>query len=675
MWLKRGSLAALFILLVSLVYTLDIQNRLSSSFYILLPESSSKETLLIYQTIENAQYVIVAANDTAQIIEQIKELKGYEKLSDKQSLNFLQQYRFYITDMPETLPNHEQVKENLASLKKELLEGFALQIDKNDPLSLFKETKTAAALPSIEGFETSVVFKLNISPNEYEEYYNALFDIVKNRDVFIFSPFFYHVENAKIFSLQVKIILSLSAVILALLYLYWLRKPALLVSVILTLLSAAAFSQIAASFIWSEISLYSLIFSAAVSTISIDYMFHYYVLGLYKKPSFSKSVFLGFFTTFAAFTALSLVNFPLISQIAFTSAAALLFSYISFAFVYPHLEFGEAKNNNFGFNSKKVLSPFFVCAVSLIIIVLSPLWIESNYDIKSLDIKNRSLDAKADMVNSANQTAVLLEADSLDELIQKAKTLQKQGAVLGVASLISESEYRQKLSNMRELDFISLKNSINVVASLLGFKEGYFDNAYAPALLYPDAPSYEKEFLRSRQIMQIGDKFYASGYYRGGNLTQASGVTQINSAHLFEKELLKVKEELILAGGFIIALIILTILFAARKDALKAFSFVSAPLAVCLCIFIFTEITILHIFMLVIIAAMSVDYGIYSVLGGGKKVKEAIYYSLLSTIAGFGVLAVSSIASMRAIGVTALCACFTIMILLYFMEIRDETDT
>jgi hypothetical protein len=672
--LKRSSLAAIFILLAVFVYTLDIKDKLSSSFYVLLPEGNSKETLLLYQTIEHAQYVVLAAKDMAQMLEKIERLKGYGKLSSEENLNFLKEYRFYLADTPEVLPNHEQIKERLANSKQELLEGFTLQIDKDDPLLLFKSTKTAASFPFIEGFDTSAVFKLNIAPNEYEKYYDALLDIVENREAFVFSPFFYQVENAKIFASQVKFILFVSMAVLALLYLYWLKQPALLICVILTLLSAAAFSQIIAALIWNEISLYSLIFSAAVSAVSIDYMFHYYILGLYKKPSFSKNVFLGFFTTFAAFAALSLVNFTLISQIALTSAAALLFAYLSFAFIYPHLGFGETKRRRFDFNGKKLLSPIFICIVSLIIIILSSFWIRPNYDIKSLDIKNYSLDAKAKMVNSANQTAILLKADSLDELIQKAKLLQKQGAVLSAASLLSTNEYRQKLSKIKALDFASLKENITAAALLVGFKKDYFNNAYADTLLYPKPPVYTKEFLSGNQIMQFKDKFYASGYYTGGGLIE-DDVTAINSAHLFEKELMQIREELIFAGGFIAILIILTIIFAARKAFFRVFSFILTPLAFCLCIFIFTEITILHIFMLVIIAAMSVDYGIYSISKGGEKVKEAICYSLLSTVAGFGVLALSSIASMRAIGITALCACFTIMILLYFMETENEANT
>jgi hypothetical protein len=672
MWLKRGSLAAVFILLAVLVYTLDVKNKLSSSFYVLLPEGDSKETLLLYQTIEHSQHVALGAKneDMPQILEKIERLKGYDRLSSEESLNFSKEYRFYLANLPEILPNYEQTKEKLTNLKQELLEGFSFRIDKNDPLSLFGNVKTTAVLPSIEGFETSIFFKLDITPNEYKEYHDALLDIVKNKEAFVFSPFFYQVENAEIFSSQVKFILFLSMIILAFLYLYWLKRLILLICAYLTLLSAAAFSQIAAALIWNEISLYSLIFAAALSAISIDYMFHYYILGLYKKPSFSKSVFLGFFTTFMAFAALSLVNFTLISQIALTSAAALLFAYLSFAFIYPHLGFGEAKSGRFEFGGKKILNPLFVCIVSFAIIILSPLWVYFNYDIRALDIKNSSLDAKAKMINSANQSAVLLKADSLDELIQKAKLLQKQGAIFSAALLLNETEYQQKLSKIKELDFISLKNNINAAAHSLGFKSGYFDDAYSDALLYPKSPSYAKEFLSGSQIMQFKDKFYASGYYTSG---KESDIVEVSSARLFEKELLQVREELIFIGCFTAILIVLITLFAARKAFLKAFGFIFAPLAFCLCIFIFTKMTILHAFMLVIVAAMSVDYGIYSV--GGKKVKEAICYSLLSTIAGFGVLAFSSISSMRAIGITALCGCFMIAILLYFMGTKNEIDT
>jgi hypothetical protein len=671
MWLKRGSLLAVFILLLLSLWALDVKSKLSASFSALLPQGSSKETLLIYNTINQAQYVVLAAKgtDLAQMLWQIEQLKGYESIRQNEIL----EHRFYLAEIPEALPNFEQIKEKLTVLKKELLDGFTFAMDKDDPLSLFKNTRMLSAAPMIEGFEQTIAFKLNIAPNQYKEYYDKLLNIAEANNAFVFSPFFYQVENAEIFAFQVKFILFISMAVLALLYLYWLRQPALLICVILTLLSAAAFSQIIAALIWSEISLYSLIFAAAVSSVSIDYMFHYYVLGFYKKYTFSKTVFLGFLTTFAAFAALGLVNFTLISQIALTSASALVFAYVSFVFIYPHLGFDRTDKNRFDFKVKRVLNPLLVCMASLIIITLSPLWLRFDYDIKALDIKNDSLDAKAKLVNFANQTTVLLQANLLDELIQKAKLLRQYGVTLNAASLLDTDEYHQKLSKIQKLDFASFKNNLNNAAASLGFKKSYFDNSYDDSLLYPNPPSYEKEFLLANQIVHFGDKFYALGYTTQSVMEE--DIIEVNSVRLFKKELLNARNELVLAGGFTVIFIVAALIFAARKDFFRALSFVCTPLAVCLCIFIFIKVTILHIFILILIVAISVDYGIYAASGGGKKIKEAICYSLFSTIAGFGALSASSIASMRSIGITALCACFTVMILLYFMGTKDEADT
>jgi predicted exporter len=671
MWLKRSSLLAIFILLLLSLQTLDVKSKLSASFSAILPQGGSKETLLIYNALNQSQYVVLAAKraDLARILPQIEQLKGYESVRQ----NKMSEYRFYLADTPETLPNYEQIRERLAALKKELLDGFTFTIDKNDPLLLFENAHTLSAMPAIEGFEQTIAFKLNIAPSQYQEYYDKLSNIAEKNGAFVFSPFFYQVENAAIFSSQVKFILFLSTLILLFLYIYWLRQPVLLACVILTLLSAAAFSQVAAAFIWSEISLYSLIFAAAVSSVSIDYMFHYYVLGLYEKRAFSKTVFLGFLTTFGAFMALGFVSFTLISQIALTSAAALAFAYISFAFIYPHLGFGQINGNRFDFKTKRVLNPLLICMVSLAIIVLSPLWLRFDYDIKALDIENDSLDAKAKLVNSANQNVILLQANSLDGLIQKAKLLYQKETVLNAALLLGADEYHQKLSQIQKLDFASLKNDINNAASSLGFKKGYFDNSYNDSLLYPKSPVYEKEFLLANQIVHLDDKFYALGYTTQ-KITE-EGVVEVNSARLFEKELLNARGELILAGGLTVVFIIGALIFAVRRDFLRALSFVVTPLAVCLCISVFTKITILHIFILVVIIAISVDYGIYAAVERRKKVKEAICYSLFSTIAGFGALAASSISSMRDIGIMTLCACLTIMILLYFMGTKDEINT
>jgi hypothetical protein len=678
MWLKRCSIVAIFALLLLLIVSFDIQKRITVSFNALLPESSSKEALLIYQKINKSQEVILAANETRfdEMVQKISALEGYETfyLLSPEMSDFTNKYLFYLQDTPLYLPSGGEVYEKLLKLKNDLMNGFKLGINKNDPLSLFSSEQKGISAPQIANFEHTFVFRLNIIPEEYERYYDELHEIADGS--YVFSPFFYQVENSRAFKSQARFILGLSAVILGFLYIYWIRKPSLLFFSCLTLLSSTAFGQLAAGVIWHEISLFSLIFSAAVSTISIDYMFHYYLHNMYgSKKGFSKPVFYGFITTFIAFFTLGFVNFTLISQIAVTAAFSLLFAYVCFAFVYPHLGFGNACTRQLKFKTKNLLSPPFLCICSILIIFSSFFWVKFDFDIKSLDIKNNVLDQKQEMLSQSlnNQTAILISEDTLDGLIEKSKSLE--GGFAPVSLLLSQEEYKTKYDKLKSLDFASLREDIAFYADELGFKKDFFDDSYSDKMLNLPPPVYTNEFLNNDvlKIMQSRDKIYAVGFYdkNSAALLNDGNILVIDSISLFQKELENTIKQLITIAVFITLLIVFIIALSAKKDFIYAFSFVLTPLAVCSFIFIFIPMNMLHVFMLVIIVAISVDYGIYSSAHSVKNhTNEAIYYSLLSTIAGFGVLAFSSILALRTIGITTLCAVFTIMTLIYFNKAK-----
>ncbi|MDR0408268.1 MAG: hypothetical protein LBH45_05100 [Campylobacteraceae bacterium] len=675
MWLKRGSLVVVFILLLLLIVLFDVQKRISVSFYTLLPEGNSKEALLIYQKINKSQEVILAANGMQfdEILQKISMFKGYETLYlSPQISDFVNRYFFYLQNAPNSLPNSDEIYEKLSKLRNDLLNGFVFEINKNDPLSLFSSHQNYISAPNIEGFEHTFVFRLNITPEEYEQYYDELHKIAEG--AYLFSPFFYQVENSRGFKLQAKLILGLSAVILGLLYIYWLKKPSLLFFSCLTLLSSTAFAQLMAGIIWREISIFSLIFSAAVSTISIDYMFHCYLHDMYgDKKGFSKPVFYGFATTFIAFLVLGFVNFTLISQIAITAASSLLFAYVCFAFIYPHLEFGNVELRRSEFRTKNIFSPALICVCSILVIIFSPFWIKFNFDIKSLDIKNSDLEQKQELLSRSlnNQTAILISSDTFDELIESSKALKDGFAPASL--LLSQKEYEAKYDELSRLDFASLRKNIAFYANKLGFKKGFFDNAYSDEMLILPPPVYGDEFLNDNtlKIMKSKDKVYAAGFYdkNRANLLSKDNILVVDSVSLFHKELKSVIKELAAVAIFIVFLITFTIVVSSKRDFMRAFSFVLVPLAACFLMFIFIPINVLHIFMLVIILAISVDYGIYSVCSTTRTIK-AIYYSLFSTIAGFGVLAFSSILALQSIGITALCAAFSIMILLRFEKAK-----
>ena len=65
----------------------------------------------------------------------------------------------------------------------------------------------------------------------------------------------------------------------------------------------------------------------------------------------------------------------------------------------------------------------------------------------------------------------------------------------------------------------------------------------------------------------------------------------------------------------------------------------------------FYELNIMHLFSLIILIAIGIDYGIYmSKTNKRANTVIAIKYSLLSTFAAFGVLLFSSITALYSIG-------------------------
>lgn len=138
---------------------------------------------------------------------------------------------------------------------------------------------------------------------------------------------------------------------------------------------------------------------------------------------------------------------------------------------------------------------------------------------------------------------------------------------------------------------------------------------------------------------------------------------------MFEDELIKIEKELIFYGALSIFFIISIISISYRKNILIYLSFLFFPFSMILSLTLFIELNILHIFILFIILSISIDYGIYiSSYKKDKNTNKAIFYSILTTFAGFGVLIFSSINALFSIGISATIGVLSILFLLIFLK-------
>ena len=139
---------------------------------------------------------------------------------------------------------------------------------------------------------------------------------------------------------------------------------------------------------------------------------------------------------------------------------------------------------------------------------------------------------------------------------------------------------------------------------------------------------------------------------------------------MHKQQLKKIYKELVQLGSLSILFILIMLIFISKKNFLTALNFLIFPLACILFLSNFIIFNILHLFILFIILAIGIDFGIYiSSDNVNSNTKKAIFYSLLSTFAGFGVLIFSNINALFSIGLIA-CIGITASVILLLISKR-----
>ena len=101
-----------------------------------------------------------------------------------------------------------------------------------------------------------------------------------------------------------------------------------------------------------------------------------------------------------------------------------------------------------------------------------------------------------------------------------------------------------------------------------------------------------------------------------------------------------------------LCLMICMLFITAREAFLDSVVFVLFPLACTLCVIAaHSTLNIMHLFALLILVVVSVDYGIYSVKEGQNlRTVHAIFFSVLTTGVSFGILIISKTKALNSFG-------------------------
>lgn len=694
------------VLLLFLLFVLKDYMHLSTN---LLSLFASKEVVQKLEIADNLGYskemyvAVKGFDENAKI--KIKEiataLKSVDKINLVQSsaivpdeiLNYYKTFYPILALFHESNQTRESIKAQLEHLySRQLSSAFYSPIDKNDPLKLFHMPSHELMSLShkgeyirVENYGYLIRVSTDVSASEMDEakaLYKDVQEILSRYpETIVFAPFFYTVENSQKIASDVQFILILSTLLLLFIYFVLLRNRELLLHSFIALFSSVLFATLISTLFFENFHIISLAFGTSLTAVSIDYLFHYYFHNFYQtKKRVDKNVFYGFLTTLCAFGLFSFIEVPFIAQISIFAVLSLSFAYILFTFLFPLLEIREylQKSSPKAQSSNKKLSSTLVFLLSIALFTYSFINLKFDNNIRHLDYQNEKLMKIETIFKSKEQNRtmpVIVEASSKEELLKNLHTLHEStnGSFSFASFVLDTQRCEQRKKSLAQYDFARVNTIINEEAGKIGFRENYFKDVYGFTKNLPSCSSVDLEIFKTYNLSlyEHNGRYYTLALIKDRNKAEDfSFVSSIDVKQMFEKVADAMYESVLFFSLLVLFMIVGLLILSVKKEFLFALNYVLFPSSFVLSLLVtFSSVNIMHIFSLVILIALGIDYGIY-MSNSTKKSNTilAIRYSLLSTFAAFGVLVFSSITALNSIGVVISLGVFAIFMLIKGMR-------
>jgi len=690
--MKKHLNITIFLVLSGLFFVLFPKIHFSTNFLELF---FSQKTVTLFHVISKLQLsnnIYIAKkgfdqeslNELYNLKEKLEKFPQISKVSislvpSKKMQEYYKRYYYLLADFNDTRLSQKEIHQKLLSEYERLLDSFVyVPLDTNDPLGLFhiklfphdkylKIKDYGYVLKAATNIDTS-------STKAAKELYDKVHSLLKDRkDVLVYAPFFFMVENSSSIQKDVQRIVTFATVLLILLYFVMLRNFKLLLHGFMAIGSSVIGAILLSEYFLGSINVMVLAFGISITTVSIDYMFHHYFHGKFTTKGFikDKSVFFGFITTFGVFVIFSFIDIELFFQLSFFSAVSLLIAYLLFSWAFSYLDIAKPYVKSQERKTKK-FNPLFVIGISMGLFTYSYTHLHFDNNLKNLDYKNEKLLHLSKIFNEnltkKNYQNIILSAKSKELLLQKYESLQTNYPdMLGIGKFVlSQKKCEQKRKILQDYDFKTLRAVINKESEKIGFNKGVFVDAYKNV----DKVRCDMKELDDMgfKIVQVDKKYYILVLInKKYKIKLQEGMELLDINTILEKDMASMKRTVLKFMFLSMIFIILMLFFASGFDLLYPLSFVLFPLSVVLFfISLFGTINIMHLFGLIILIAISIDYGIYIHSSQNlSETKMAIRYALLSTLAGFGVLIFSDIAALHSIGFVITVGVFAIFILIY----------
>jgi predicted exporter len=624
-------------------------------------------------------------NELRKIALELKNIPEIQEVYFKNTLasntkKHIKNYYYLLANFKNEQISPEQIKEKIQNIYLQFYDSPLYEpINLYDPLELFvfdaREKQDNVYKLDNFGYVLKATTNIDTSSAELsKQLYDKLNVILaKHTDTLIIAPFFYLVENSTYIKNDAQKIMSLATLLLLVLYFFILKNTKLFFNSILAIASSILGAIMISSFFYESINVLSLAFGVSITTISIDYMFHYYFHNNFSpaKSRFQKNVFFGFVTTVGVFIIFSFIDIKFFAQLALFGTISISIAYLIFSFAFVYLDIQEPPYIPRKKRAKRGIHPLYIIVISIILFIVSFLNLEFDYELKNLDYQNQKLIATSTKFNQdlhqKRYQKILISGETKEKVLENyEELLSEHPNMIGIGSfLLSQKKCMQKLVTLQQYNFEILKNDIEKASKAIGFEKG-FEKAYTGIeKLNCNMPMLDD--FKFKIIEEDGLYYTLALIDQADNIQEKSYAYSIDIGKILKQDMNKIKEKLIIFVYISVAFIFIILLFITRGNFYYPLMYILFPVSIVLFIIsLFYKINIMHIFALVILLAISIDYGFYLYeMQHTSKTKIAIKYALLSTFCGFGSLILSGTVALFSIGLVITIGISAIFLLLY----------
>jgi predicted RND superfamily exporter protein len=688
----------IFLFLSTFFLIFSSQIKFSSHFLEVFFSQKSMDLIAVTQKLNLSNSVYIATKGFDE--KALKRLKYFQTSLDKmegisqttlslaptkEERDYYQKNYYLLSEFNQTQWTHERMHAKLQEAYDTLKSAFIYTpLNVYDPLELFVfPHKNASKHLKLEGYGYVLKATTSIDTSSAKEakiLYDALDTLFKNeKKLMVYAPFFFLVENSTYIREDTQKIMLFASFLLLFLYFVMLKNHRLVFHTLLAIGSSVLSAILFSAWAFGEVNLLILAFGISLSSISVDYLFHYYFHGsfLQKKPIWEKKVFFGFLTSFGVFVIFTFIEIKLFYQLAFFAAVSLLCSYLIFTFIFPYLSFdvpdNEKKQRHASLAKRKPLRIVVLFIFSILLLAYSSQTLEFDDDLRNLDYKNVSLlklsKTFREGLMQSNYQTLLLSASSKEALLEHVESLTLiYPQMLSIGKwLKSQKACQKRVKEIQMYHFDLLKKSIENSASSIGFRENVFANAY-PNIEKMSCTNLSEESVKNFKMVKLHQRYYTVAYLsKSIKVEEGRGIEILNITAQLSKDMQNAKQSILKFIKISIGFILIMLFIVSGIHILYPLVYILFPLSIVLVTLSFLgKVNIMHLFSMIIMLAMTIDYGVY--MYNTKtyyETRRAISYALLSTFAGFGVLIFSHTQALHSIGLVITIGIGSIFLLLY----------